>query len=186
MRAGFAGLTDTIAQSDAAEPVPSVQPPRRFTSPPLGAPAGQFHQRPSTSAFPHGLREFCNSFFGVWGRCVRASSALGAKMSDPKAFILRVEAAWRKRSVDKQKRRLTRLHVHVAAKLAFWRSPSPRHGALARAANCSKRTVRRAMALLHALGLLSWTRRVVSISGWRANVSNSYQFLSTKPFLLSL
>ena len=58
MRAGFAGLTGTIAQSRAVEPVFSVQPPRRFTSAPLGAPAGRLHQRYSLNAFPHGLLEW--------------------------------------------------------------------------------------------------------------------------------
>lgn len=98
---------------------------------------------------------------------------------DPKAFIAAVEAAWRSRADMPAEHRLTRLHVHIAAKLAFWRgSGSPSHRKLAKAAGCSKRTVQRALARLHLLELLSWTRRVVRGRGWRALISNTYHFLS--------
>ncbi|CAB4137797.1 hypothetical protein UFOVP326_86 [uncultured Caudovirales phage] len=96
-------------------------------------------------------------------------------MHDPRAFLARVESAWRERATTPDGRRLTRLHVHIAAKLAYWRSTTPRHRALARAARCSTRTVRRALDRLRALELLSWTRRVVRGVGWRAQVSNAYR-----------
>ena len=93
---------------------------------------------------------------------------------DSKAFIVAVEGAWRARATAPGTPPLTRLHVHVAAKLAYWRKADVRHRELARAARCSVRTVRRALARLHALGLLSWTRRVLSVRGWRAQVANQY------------
>lgn len=95
-------------------------------------------------------------------------------MVDPKGFLALVECAWRDRARAPGGQPLTRLHVHIAAKLAFWRSANPKHRSLARAARCSTRTVRRALARLAALGLLSWTRRVVCCRGWRAQVANSY------------
>lgn len=78
-------------------------------------------------------------------------------------------------------KRPTDLHVTIAAKLAYWRSPTCRHRALARAARCSTRSVIRAFARLHALGLLSWTRRVVFCTGWRAQVASIYDLGSCKP-----
>ena len=91
-----------------------------------------------------------------------------------KDFLARVEAAWKTRAATPDGRRLTRLHVHVAAKLAYWRSTTPRHRALARASRCCTRTVRRALDRLRALGLLNWQRRVVRGVGWRAQTSNAY------------
>ena len=98
---------------------------------------------------------------------------------DPKAFIAAVERAWRERATTPDGKCLTRLHVHVAAKLAFWRKPAARHRELARAARCSTRTVRRALGRLHALGLLSWTRRVLATRGWRAQIANLYHLNSS-------
>lgn len=98
---------------------------------------------------------------------------------DPKAFICAVEKAWRDRATAPGVPPLTRLHVHVAAKLAWWRKPDVRHRELARAARCSTRTVRRALARLHALGLLSWTRRVLAVRGWRAQIANHYHLCSS-------
>jgi len=95
-------------------------------------------------------------------------------MIDPKVFIANVEQAFRERREAPGCPPLTRLHVHVAAKLAFWRSPMARHRSLARAASCSVRTVRRALCRLNALGLLSWTRRVFACRGWRAQIANAY------------
>ena len=97
---------------------------------------------------------------------------------DPKAFVTAVEAAWRNRAAMPKGQRLTRLHVHVAAKLAFWRGSNPSHRQLARSARCSTRTVQRALARLHGMGLLSWTRRVLKGRGWRAQIANAYHFLS--------
>lgn len=98
---------------------------------------------------------------------------------DGKAFICAVETAWRSRTTTARGRQLTRLHVHIAAKLAFWRHGSaPRHRALARVSRCSISTVRRALAILHSLGLLTWTRRVLACKGWRAQISNAYAFSS--------
>ncbi len=102
-------------------------------------------------------------------------------MSDPKAFVLAVEVAWREKARCPAGKRLTRLHVHIAAKLAFWRSPVCRQKNLARAAGCTARTVQRALQRLHGLGLLSWTRRVLACRGWRAQVANAYSLLSCKP-----
>ena len=95
-------------------------------------------------------------------------------MTDPKTFIANVEMAFREKTRGPSCPPLTRLHVHIAAKLAFWRSPMARHRSLARAASCSVRTVRRALARLNALGLLSWTRRVFACRGWRAQIANAY------------
>jgi hypothetical protein len=74
--------------------------------------------------------------------------------------------------------RPTDLHVRVAAKLAFWRSAHPSHRSLARAAKCSRRTVRRALARLRDLGLMTWCRRVLVGRGWRARIANGYVFSS--------
>ena len=70
--------------------------------------------------------------------------------------------------------RPTRLHVHILAKLCHWRSATPTHRALARAAGCCRRTVLRALARLRALGLLTWRRRAVCGRGWAVRVSNAY------------
>jgi DNA-binding transcriptional MocR family regulator len=94
---------------------------------------------------------------------------------DPKAFLAAVQHA---RDVLPFGQRPTDLHVRVAAKLAFWRNAHPSHRSLARAAKCSRRTVRRALARLSALGLLSWTRRVLVGRGWRARIANGYAFSS--------
>ena len=102
-------------------------------------------------------------------------------MSDPKAFVLAVETAWRAKVCCPAGKRLTRLHVHIAAKLAFWRSATCRQRSLARAAGCCTRTVQRALAVLPGLGLLSWTRRVLACRGWRAQVASAYTLLSCKP-----
>jgi hypothetical protein len=102
-------------------------------------------------------------------------------MTDPRAFLAAVMAA---RDTLPHGQRPTDLHVRVAAKLAYWRSPDPRQRSLARAARCSVRSVQRALARLHELGLLTWTRRVVRCSGWRAQVANSYRLtLSPEPLL---
>jgi hypothetical protein len=94
---------------------------------------------------------------------------------EPKAFIAAVEAAWRTRIASPiDGKRLTRLHVHVAAKLAFWRGSQCRQKALARAANCDVRTVRRALHLLNALSLLGWTKITLAGKGWRVRVCNVY------------
>lgn len=94
-------------------------------------------------------------------------------------FTAAVTAAWRDLPHGQ---RPTRLHLYIAKILAGWGAGrSPRHGQLARACCCSTRTVQRALARLHALGLLSWTRRVVRGPGWRAQISNAYQLLSPKP-----
>jgi hypothetical protein len=74
--------------------------------------------------------------------------------------------------------RPTDTHVRVAAKLSGWRARFPRHRQLAHAARCSVRTVRRALARLHDLGLLSWTRTVLAGPGWRAQIANDYALLS--------
>jgi hypothetical protein len=93
---------------------------------------------------------------------------------DQKTFIAQVEQAWRKKTTSDAGKRLTRLHVHIAAKLAFWRSPQCRQRALARAAGCSVRTVRRAIHLLNALSLLGWTKIIIRGHGWRVRVMNAY------------
>ncbi|MDA8251107.1 MAG: GntR family transcriptional regulator [Rhodospirillales bacterium] len=72
--------------------------------------------------------------------------------------------------------RPTRLHVHILAKLLHWRSATPTHRGLARAAGCSRRTVLRALARLSALGLLSWQPRVVCGRGWAVRIANAYSF----------
>jgi hypothetical protein len=77
--------------------------------------------------------------------------------------------------------RPTDTHVRVAAKLSGWRARFPRHRQLAHAARCSVRTVRRALARLHELGLLSWARTVLTGPGWRAQIANDYAPLSSKP-----
>ena len=74
-------------------------------------------------------------------------------------------------------RRPTRLHVHLVAKLAHWRSATPTHRALARAARCSRRTVVRGLARLRDLGLLSWAQRTVCGRGFAVRVSNRYSFI---------
>ncbi len=100
-------------------------------------------------------------------------------MTDPKAFLAAVMAA---RDSLPHGQRPTDLQVRVAAKLAYWRSPDPRQRSLARAARCSVRSVQRALVRLHELGLLTWTRRVVRCSGWRAQVANAYRLtLSLEP-----
>ena len=70
--------------------------------------------------------------------------------------------------------RPTRLHVHILAKLAHWRSQTPTHRALARAARCSRRTVLRALERLRALGLLSWRQRTICGRGFAVRVANLY------------
>ncbi len=77
-------------------------------------------------------------------------------------------------------RRPTRLHVHLIAKLACWRSATPTHRALARAARCSRGTVLNALRRLRALGLLSWQARTVCGRGFAVRISNRYSF-SPKP-----
>ena len=72
--------------------------------------------------------------------------------------------------------RPTRLHTHILAKLCHWRSATPTHRALARAAGCSRRTVLRALARLRALGLLIWRARVVVGRGFAVRVANAYAF----------
>jgi hypothetical protein len=99
---------------------------------------------------------------------------------DPKAFITSVEACFKARTVAACGKRLTALHVRIASKLAFWRGAHPKHRQLARAAGCSSRTVRRALAILHSLLLLSWDRRVVTGKGWRAQTANAYALGSKK------
>lgn len=93
---------------------------------------------------------------------------------DAKTFIAQVEKAWHAKTTSEDGRRLTRLHVHIAAKLAFWRTPQCRQRALARAAGCSVRTVRRALHLLNALSLLGWTKIILRGNTWRVRVMNAY------------
>jgi len=51
----------------------------------------------------------------------------------------------------------------------------PSQATLGDDARCSDRTVRRAIAALHTLGLIAWTRRIVR-AGWRAEqTSNAYE-----------
>jgi hypothetical protein len=94
-------------------------------------------------------------------------------------FLARVETAWRERALTAEGKRLTRLHVHIAAKLAFWRSPNPKQRSIARASRCSTRTVQRALAVLSGLGLLAWQRCVLATVGWVAQVANRYFLGST-------
>ena len=75
--------------------------------------------------------------------------------------------------------RPTRTHLHVLAKLAHWRTSTPTHRALARAAGCARRTVIRALDRLRALGLLSWQPRTVTGRGFAIRVSNRYSFGAT-------
>jgi hypothetical protein len=93
---------------------------------------------------------------------------------EPKLFIAQVEKAWYTRAASEDGKRLTRLHVHIAAKLAFWRGAQCRQRALARASGCSVRTVRRALHLLNELSLLGWTKIVLRGLGWRARICNAY------------
>lgn len=97
---------------------------------------------------------------------------------DRGSFTRALEAAYRARQ-------LTRTHVHVGYKLAGWRTSTPSHAALARSAGCSVSTVRRALARMHALGLLTWTRRVLASPGWRAQIANAYSLLSNLPVSFS-
>lgn len=90
------------------------------------------------------------------------------------SFTAAVEAAYRDKLTAPGVPPLTRLHVHIAYILANWRSPCPKHRHIAKRAGCSTRTVRRALARLHAFGLLSWTRRVVALVGARVQTSNAY------------
>lgn len=92
---------------------------------------------------------------------------------DPRAFIVAVMAARDRLPFGK---RPTRDHVEIARKLAFWQGAAPSHQQLANATHTSRRTVIRALKRLHALGLLTWTRRVVAGRGWRAQIANSYAF----------
>ncbi len=94
------------------------------------------------------------------------------------AYLAAAETLWRARATLTAEQRLTRLHLHIYAKLVCWRQPTPRHRDLARAAHCSLRTVKRALTRLRANGLLGWTRRVVRGIGWRAQISNAYAFSS--------
>lgn len=71
--------------------------------------------------------------------------------------------------------RPTRLHIHILAKLCHWRSSTPTHRALARAAGCSRRTVLRALARLRALGLLTWQPRTICGRGWAVRIANAYR-----------
>jgi len=75
--------------------------------------------------------------------------------------------------------RPTRMHLHVLAKLAHWRSSTPTHRALARAARCSRRTVLRALGRLRSLGLLSWQPRTITGRGFAVRVANRYSFAAT-------
>ena len=95
------------------------------------------------------------------------------------AFRSALESAYRQRQV-------TRLHVHIGYVLSGWRTGIPKHRQIAFAAGCCVRSVVRALARLHALGLLSWTRRVVACRGWRAQTANSYALLSPKPLSVSV
>jgi predicted ArsR family transcriptional regulator len=92
-------------------------------------------------------------------------------MDPNRAFLDRVTHA---RDTMPYGQRPTDTHCRIAAKLAFWRSANVTHRAIARAAKCSARTVRRALARLRTLGLLAWTRRVVVGRGWRAQIANRY------------
>ena len=125
-----------------------------------------------------GIEPTLQPLFRARGRlCLR--SAMGDTM-EPKTFIAAVEKA--RRSKEKfEGRGVTALHVKIAVSLAYARLTNPSHRSLARRAGCSSRTVRRALRILHGLGLLSWTRIVVRGRGWRAQVSSAYQLLSCKP-----
>jgi len=75
---------------------------------------------------------------------------------------------------------ITALHVQIGRcllnRLGVTGQCDPSHDTIATDAGCSERTVRRALARLNALGLLTWQRRVVR-AGWRtAQTSNAYQF----------
>jgi MarR-like DNA-binding transcriptional regulator SgrR of sgrS sRNA len=89
-------------------------------------------------------------------------------------FAFHLEAAYRRKE-------LTRLEVHIGYKLAAWKNPCPTHAQLAKAAGCDERTVRRALAKMRELGLLTWSRQVVVLHGWRAQIANRYELLSSKP-----
>lgn len=75
---------------------------------------------------------------------------------------------------------ITALHVEIGRcllkRLGALGQCDPSHTTIADDAGCSERTVRRALARLNALGLLTWQRRVVR-DGWRtAQTSNAYHF----------
>jgi hypothetical protein len=95
-------------------------------------------------------------------------------------FLQGVEAAFQERRLVTERpkhcpQRLSALHVRIAYKLAHWRCAAfPSHEQLALAAGSSTRTVGNALTLLQSLGLLSWTRRVIAIAGWRARITNAY------------
>jgi hypothetical protein len=103
----------------------------------------------------------------------------GGKLHNPKAFLCRVEAARRDRERTPDGKRLTDTHVALARKLAFCTHSSPSHKWLARCADCSTKTVQRALAILHALGLLTWVRRVVAVFGVRRRIANAYTLRTT-------
>jgi DNA-binding transcriptional MocR family regulator len=99
---------------------------------------------------------------------------------DSKNFIAQVEFAMRRR-LKTPYGRLTGNHVLVSRRLAFSQARTPSHRLLALRTGLSTKTVQRAFKILHALGLLTWTRRVVYIVGARRQISNAYTLLSSKP-----
>jgi AraC-like DNA-binding protein len=133
----------------------------------------RFRSLDSSQASSPTRRGFATPFLGNATGLPAARPAKELEL-DPKTFIGQVEEAWTSRARTPDGKALTRLHVHIAAKLAFWRSPVCRQRSLARAAGCSIRTVQRALARLYALSLLSWTRRVLATRAWRAQVANAY------------
>lgn len=94
-------------------------------------------------------------------------------MTDPRAWLARVRHA---ADTLPHGQRPTEMHIRIAAKLAFWRSRTPTHRAIARAARCSRGTVLNALSRLRTLGLLSWSARVVCGRGWAVRVANAYDF----------
>ena len=97
---------------------------------------------------------------------------------DRTTFLEAVKAAYRQDLAvhDCAVKRPTQLHVAIAHVLAHWCSSAhPSHKQLAFAARASVRTVRHALSAFRALGLLDWTHRIVSLEGWRAQISNVYR-----------
>lgn len=93
----------------------------------------------------------------------------------PKEFVTACEQTRREGRRDGKRRALTCLHVKILALIAHWRGPYCSHRLVARAARCSKETVKRACAIARDFGLLSWDRQTVSLLGWRAQTANAYR-----------
>jgi DNA-binding transcriptional MocR family regulator len=115
------------------------------------------------------------------GSCVFVTAACRQEMPMDNATADAFLAAVKRARDLPHGKRPTDLHVRIAFILARWRTATPTHRQLARAAKCDPSTVARALARLHQLGLLSWTHRVLAGPGWRAQIANSYALLSSKP-----